>query len=226
MYCGKCGTEITDGVTYCPNCGQPINTQTQAGQTVQQSNKSKVRKILVPTAILVAIIVIVSVVVATGKGSYKKTLDNCYKAIETQDIKLMQSVLAQYFLDYQLAGRDEDDLEGDIAELIDDDRSEYECGDNTKITYSILREKDADDSELEELKADLYNWFAYYVYDRDDFYRSVTAAKIVTVRLRVVCDEDSNIFTSQLILIREKGKWKIAIGGPDTSFFRNNSDGD
>lgn len=226
MYCGKCGTEITDGVTYCPNCGQPINTQTQAGQTVQQSNKSKVRKILVPTAILVAIIVIVSVVVATGKGSYKKTLDNCYKAIETQDIKLMKSVLAQYFLDYQLAGRDEDDLEGDIAELIDDDRSEYECGDNTKITYSILREKDADDSELEELKADLYNWFAYYVYDRDDFYRSVTAAKIVTVRLRVVCDEDSNIFTSQLILIREKGKWKIAIGGPDTSFFRNNSDGD
>lgn len=226
MYCGKCGTEITDGVTYCPNCGQPINTRTQAGQTVQQSNKSKVRKILVPTAILVAIIVIVSVVVATGKGSYKKTLDNCYKAIETQDIKLMQSVLAQYFLDYQLAGRDEDDLEGDIAELIDDDRSEYECGDNTKITYSILREKDADDSELEELKADLYNWFAYYVYDRDDFYRSVTAAKIVTVRLRVVCDEDSNIFTSQLILIREKGKWKIAIGGPDTSFFRNNSDGD
>lgn len=138
----------------------------------------------------------------------------------------MKSVLAQYFLDYQLAGRDEDDLEGDIAELIDDDRSEYECGDNTKITYSILREKDADDSELEELKADLYNWFAYYVYDRDDFYRSVTAAKIVTVRLRVVCDEDSNIFTSQLILIREKGKWKIAIGGPDTSFFRNNSDGD
>lgn len=226
MYCGKCGTEITDGVTYCPNCGQPINTQTQAGQTVQQSNKSKVRKILVPTAILVAIIVIVSVVVATGKGSYKKTLDNCYKAIETQDIKLMKSVLAQYFLDYQLAGRDEDDLEGDIAELIDDDRSEYECGDNTKITYSILRENDADDSELEELKADLYNWFAYYVYDRDDFYRSVTAAKIVTVRLRVVCDEDSNIFTSQLILIREKGKWKIAIGGPDTSFFRNNSDGD
>lgn len=226
MYCGKCGTEITDGVTYCPNCGQPINTRTQAGQTVQQSNKSKVRKILVPTAILVAIIVIVSVVVATGKGSYKKTLDNCYKAIETQDIKLMQSVLAQYFLDYQLAGRDEDDLEGDIAELIDDDRSEYECGDNTKITYSILREKDADDSELEELKADLYNWFAYYVYDRDDFYRSVTAAKIVTVRLRVVCDEDSNIFTSQLILIREKGKWKIAIGGPDTSFFKNNSDGD
>ena len=226
MYCGKCGTEITDGVTYCPNCGQPINTQTQAGQTVQQSNKSKVRKILVPTAILVAIIVIVSVIVATGKGSYKKTLDNCYKAIETQDIKLMQSVLAQYFLDYQLAGRDEDDLEGDIAELIDDDRSEYECGDNTKITYSILREKDADDSELEELKADLYNWFAYYVYDRDDFYRSVTAAKIVTVRLRVVCDEDSNIFTSQLILIREKGKWKIAIGGPDTSFFRNNSGGD
>lgn len=226
MYCGKCGTEITDGVTYCPNCGQPINTRTQAGQTVQQSNKSKVRKILVPTAILVAIIVIVSVFVATGKGSYKKTLDNCYKAIETQDIKLMKSVLAQYFLDYQLAGRDEDDLEGDIAELIDDDRSEYECGDNTKITYSILREKDADDSELEELKADLYNWFAYYVYDRDDFYRSVTAAKIVTVRLRVVCDEDSNIFTSQLILIREKGKWKIAIGGPDTSFFRNNSDGD
>ena len=226
MYCGKCGTEITDGAICCPNCGQPINTRTQAGQTVQQSNKSKVRKILVPTAILVAIIVIVSVIVATGKGSYKKTLDNCYKAIETQDIKLMQSVLAQYFLDYQLAGRDEDDLEGDIAELIDDDRSEYECGDNTKITYSILREKDADDSELEELKADLYNWFEYYVYDRDDFYRSVTAAKIVTVRLRVVCDEDSNIFTSQLILIREKGKWKIAIGGPDTSFFRNNSGGD
>ena len=226
MNCKKCGTEVAYGAAYCPNCGEQIQPQDSIGQAAVKDSKPKTRVILISVAALVAIIVIVFVIVATGKGSYKKTLDNCYKAIETQDIKLMQSVLAQYFLDYQLAGRDEDDLEGDIAELIDDDRSEYECGDNTKITYSILREKDADDSELEELKADLYNWFAYYVYDRDDFYRSVTAAKIVTVRLRVVCDEDSNIFTSQLILIREKGKWKIAIGGPDTSFFRNNSGGD
>lgn len=221
MYCGKCGTEITDGVTYCPNCGQPINTQTQAGQTVQQSNKSKVRKILVPTAILVAIIVIVSVVVATGKGSYKKTLDNCYKAIETQDIKLMKSVLAQYFLDYQLAGRDEEDVEGDIAELIDDSRSDYGCGNNMKITYSIIREKDADDSELEDLKDDIYDGYAYYTYDKDEFYRSITDAKVITVRVMVVGEEDSNILTSQVLLIREKGKWKIAAGAIDTPFFRN-----
>lgn len=221
MNCKKCGTEVTDGADYCPNCGEQIQPQDSIGQAAVKDSKPKTRVILISVAALVAIIVIVSVIVATGKGSYKKTLDNCYKAIETQDIKLMQSVLAQYFLDYQLAGRDEDDLEGDIAELIYDSYSDYECGDNIKITYSIIREKDANDSDLEDLRDSIYGGYAYYTYDKDDFYRSITDAKVVTVRLRVVGEEDSNILTSQVLLIREKGKWKIAAGAIDTPFFRN-----
>ncbi|MBQ1514896.1 MAG: zinc-ribbon domain-containing protein, partial [Lachnospiraceae bacterium] len=23
MYCAHCGTEITEGIRFCPNCGQP-----------------------------------------------------------------------------------------------------------------------------------------------------------------------------------------------------------
>lgn len=221
MNCKKCGTEVAYGAAYCPNCGEQIQPQDSIGQAAVKDSKPKTRVILISVAALVAIIVIVSVVVATGKGSYKKTLDNCYKAIETQDIKLMKSVLAQYFLDYQLAGRDEEDVEGDIAELIDDSRSDYGCGNNMKITYSIIREKDADDSELEDLKDDIYDGYAYYTYDKDEFYRSITDAKVITVRVRVVGEEDSNILTSQVLLIREKGKWKIAAGAIDTPFFRN-----
>lgn len=90
-----------------------------------------------------------------------------------------------------------------------------------KITYSIIRENDADDSELKDLKDDIYDGYAYYTYDKDEFYRSITDAKVITVRVRVVGEEDSNILTSQVLLIREKGKWKIAAGAIDTPFFRN-----
>lgn len=222
MFCRKCGNEILDGAVYCPNCGQTISAQIPNVQTAQPQNRSKILKILIPTVLLVSAIGVVSVIFLLSGSSYKRTLNNCYKAIETHDVKLMRSVLAQYFIDYELADYDTDEyLEEDIGCLIDDSISNYGCGDNIKITYSVIREKDADKSDLEALKTNIYSWYAYYVYDKDEFFRSVTAAKAVTLRLRVNGSEDSNVLTSQVLLIREEGKWKIAAGAIDNSFFSN-----
>ena len=132
----------------------------------------------------------------------------------------------------ELAGVDWASLFASKAEAIENNRKEvYIVKDGKKVSilspesavdiYSIIREKDADDSELEDLKDDIYDGYAYYTYDKDEFYRSITDAKVITVRVRVVGEEDSNILTSQVLLIREKGKWKIAAGAIDTPFFRN-----
>lgn len=222
MYCGKCGTEVSNGVVFCPNCGQQIYAQTPVGQATQQSNKSKRVKIWIPAVLLIAVIVIAAVVILASKGSYEKTLDHYYEAIETQDAELMRSTLAQYWIDYQVADYDTDAyLEGDIEDIIDDYRDEFECGDDIEITYSVTGEKEANDSDLEALKDNIYDWYAYYIYDKDEFDRSITDAKVVTVRLKVTGNENMDIFTSKLLLIQENGEWKVTIGGLDNSFYSN-----
>ena len=35
-FCGKCGTQVTDGVKFCPSCGAPVGAQEQTNQNTQQ----------------------------------------------------------------------------------------------------------------------------------------------------------------------------------------------
>ena len=35
-FCGKCGTQVNDGVKFCPSCGAPVSAQEQTNQDTQQ----------------------------------------------------------------------------------------------------------------------------------------------------------------------------------------------
>lgn len=37
-FCGKCGTQVNDGVKFCPSCGASVATQEQQEQNTQQNN--------------------------------------------------------------------------------------------------------------------------------------------------------------------------------------------
>lgn len=37
-FCGKCGTQVNDGVKFCPGCGAPVGAQEQQNPNPQQAN--------------------------------------------------------------------------------------------------------------------------------------------------------------------------------------------
>ncbi|HKM35240.1 MAG TPA: zinc ribbon domain-containing protein [Lachnospiraceae bacterium] len=39
-FCGKCGTQLGDGMRFCPNCGAPIEAQEQLNQNSQSSQNN------------------------------------------------------------------------------------------------------------------------------------------------------------------------------------------
>lgn len=39
-FCGKCGTQVEDGIKFCPTCGTPIDAPQQANQTAQQTQQT------------------------------------------------------------------------------------------------------------------------------------------------------------------------------------------
>lgn len=207
-----------------PLTGSPVLTQPGMGTQIP-AKSGRVKKIIIflPIAVIVSAVAIITVVaLIIGNQGYEKTLDKFYEAIETQDAELMRSTLAQYWIDYQIADYDTDEyLESDIEDIIEDYIDLFDCGRYIEITYSVTGEKDASDSELEELKANIYDWYAYYVYDESEFYSTITDAKVVTVTFEVDGNEDTDTFVSRVLLIKENGEWKISAGGLDNSFYSN-----
>lgn len=226
MYCGKCGSEVNNGVLFCPNCGEQLtNEYVIKNSEIKKPVKKisgKIFKIIIPIVVLI-IFAVTATVLIKNNNSYKKVIENFYKAVETQDIKLMKSTLAQYWIDYQKADYDKEEyLDSDIESIIADVIDSADCGENIEIlSCTITNEKKADKEDLKALKDNIYDWYAYYIYSEDDFNSSISDACVVTVRIKVKGDEDVNMLTSKILTIKENGKWRITVSYLDNSFYEN-----
>lgn len=226
MYCGKCGSKVDNGVVFCPNCGEKLIgeyiVKNSKDRKPTKHNSGKLIKIIIPI-VLVVIIATLAIVLIHNHNSYEKVVEDFYKAVETQDIKLMKSTLSQYWLDYQTADYNTDEyLNDDIENIIEDVIDGADCGDNIEIlSCTITGEKKATKDDLIALKDNIYDWYAYYVYGEDEFNSSVKDACVVTVRVKVKGDEGADMFTSKMLVIKENGKWKITVGYLDNSFYEN-----
>lgn len=226
MFCGKCGAEVKNGAAFCPNCGEHL-----AGQYVIKSSKNgkqknpisgKLLKIVLPV-VAVGIIAVVATVLTYNNSGYEKVVENFYKAVETQDVQLMKTTLAQYWIDYHVADYYSDEhLNENIEDIIADVIDECDCGDNIEIlSCTVTREKKATKEDLSFLKDNIYDWYAYYVYDENEFESSIKDACVVTARVTAKGGDDVIFFTSKMLLIKENGKWKISMGRLDNSFYSN-----
>ena len=222
MFCGNCGTEVKNGTMFCPNCGGQIS---DVFLTLKQNSNrdSKAKKIAISasigSAILILTILIVSLVV--GNGGYIKTLNNYYKAHENNDADLMySSVIAQYWIDYTNEAWGNSAFES-IQDSIKDRIDDWDCGDNIKITYEVENERRATKKQLEGLEDNIYDWYAYYVYKRDEF--SITDAYVLDINFTVKGDKGTENFhySDGLLVIKENGKWRIPRGSISCSFYDN-----
>ena len=220
MFCGKCGTQMEDNALFCPNCGE--KTVNPDANTKKQS-KVNAKKFALPLAIVTGIVLIVVLFVSLiGGGGYKKTLDNYYKAHENNDAELMyNSVVAQYWIDYIEKGSGAPYAMEMIEDSLEDNIDDWDCGENIKITYKIENERRATKEQLEDLEENIYDWYAYFVYDRDEF--SITDAYVLDIDFTVKGDEGTESFhyPDGLLLIKENGKWRIPRGSISCSFYDN-----
>lgn len=217
MFCGKCGTQMEDNALFCPNCGEKTTND-----GLQNQSKINSKKFTLPFGLVAIVALIVVIIVSLiGGGGYKKTLDNYYKAHEKNDADLMYNkVIAQYWIDYTNEGWSNSAYES-IQDGIEDRIEEWDCGDDIKITYKIQNERRATKEQLKDLEDNIYDWYAYYVYDRDEF--SITDAYLLDIDFTVKGNEGTESFhyPDGLLIIKEKGKWRIPRGSISCSFYDN-----
>lgn len=219
MYCENCGVQLVDNELYCSNCGKRTTiADTHAKNAVNVKNN----KVIISTAIVTALVLVVTLLVnIIGNSGYKKTLNNYYKAHEYPEYYkshdnpgadlLYNSVFSQYWID--LADSHLGGAYDRSAEHIRVNLREWECGfNNIKITYKINSEKRATKKQLEELEEDIYG-------DSDDF--QITDAYVLDIDFTVKGDKDKKTFyyPHGLLIIKENGEWRIPRGRINCSFY-------
>ena len=220
MYCRKCGTQIEDTALFCSNCGERLSS---TGTSVQNQPKKNMKKVsFLLRAIVGVVLLVILIVYLIGGVGYKRTLNNYFKAHENNDADLMyNSVVAQYWIDYVEEGFGDPYAMEYIQDSLEYRIDGWDCGDNIKITYKIKDKRRATKEQLEDLEENIYDWYAYYVYDRDEF--SITDAYVLDIDFTVKGDEGTEDFSypDGLLIIKENGRWRIPRGTISCSFYDN-----
>lgn len=74
MYCGKCGTEIQNNVSFCPNCGNKVNNISFDSKNIKKKpkDKAKTKKIIKRTVIIILVLALTIPAIGTGVNIYLK----------------------------------------------------------------------------------------------------------------------------------------------------------
>ena len=76
-FCEECGNQLALGVSVCPNCGCPVETETAPVQQVEVTINKKNKKGLITFLVVLIVIVAAGVLCVTKYQAYK--YDNTYK---------------------------------------------------------------------------------------------------------------------------------------------------
>lgn len=157
---------------------------------------------------LILALVLVMLTFASCGASYEAPLKNYFSAIQNENPeKMYKATFDPFYAEYILDQRDLDDDETD--ELVDEckdmvketyDSLEDKYGKNIKITYkveNVRKFKKADVTYLGQYLEDEYDYDAKKVKD----------VVVLTVKSRVIGDEDNEAETSDVVLIKVSGKW-------------------
>ena len=144
-----------------------------------------------------------------------------FRACETKDAQMLYSLYPEYYLEYynhQYGGVAYKQIESELANMME---TWHRFGKVDDIEYTISSAKRATNQEVEEVEAYLYEKYADEVMARSEF--DITDAYLLNILYTVFCEEDSQGYDIEILLIKENGKWRIMGGYVDTSFYKGNS---
>ena len=201
---------------FCENCGQTIVLNESEAREIMKNNSTvdggkfkKAIKIYIPVLIVLLLLVVI-VAAMVNHREYRNTLDNYFKAFETQDIELLYDyVYAGYWIDY--CEKEYDDGYDFIRKVYDFELEQYhQNGYNIKIDYDVDDTR-ASKKELKELEDAIYKSCAGHVYERNEF--EILDAYKLSVNFTIEGEDDTTDYWTMLLIIKEKsGEWRIAEG--------------
>lgn len=149
MYCGNCGKQISDGVSFCPECGSKVETVSASKPDYTYHKPSNNKKVI--TIALVAVVCVVALIITIVNLSkpkydnYDDVLEVCCDAINKRDESKLDDVIYQpidEIYKQELIYSFFDELKG-----IDG---------SVKFKVDIEDSEHADSEDLQELSDDLY----------------------------------------------------------------------
>lgn len=221
-FCENCGAAMDDGDAVCGQCGTPVggvapqtnsgavNPQLQAnnGETKASNvnNSAFIGKIV---CAVIALIVVIGIVNVVGKSSsYDSVLKKMVKAIKNDDTDAFINISSQV----GQAIHNEQYGEGSYEDMIDnfletklDNYEDQVDGKVKSITYKIKDKQEITDRKLKKVKDTISD---QYDVDADDISNMMN----VTLKLKIKGkDETTKDDLDNVVLIKEKGKWKVYI---------------
>lgn len=211
-FCRQCGAQLEDDAVKCEACGyelvKPEADAQPAGENAAPAAApkkldNKMIGIIAGAAGVIVILIIVLVLVFSG-GGYKKSIDNCIKALTTGDKALIEAAAPEEYWDYQAdkTGLSTKKLIESYADTFDGviDLAERSFGDNFKITYKIEDEDALSKSQLNNIR-DTVNG-TYEIANK-----SVTEGYELDLEITFKGKDDERSEDATVYVVKIDGKW-------------------
>lgn len=204
MYCGKCGTEITAGAAFCPNCGGRLGTAADV-----QSNARNKTIGIAAVALVVAALVCGALFLRgkDGQSFFGNSEQDVINVLMDAYLKAEMSNVLEVIPEEIL---ESDDLDGqEIQKIIEDGNESLQYiyslypsifGDDWKMSYQVVTLEEVEKSKLREIR---------HTYKNYGVELDITAAKRAEIDLNVSGSKDNSSVEINLYLIEVKNSWYV-----------------
>lgn len=199
MFCGKCGTEISEGDKFCPKCGTPVESNGDS----QSKNKKRPPYFAIAAIVL---LVIAAIIIFRGcmGNTYEDPVKTMVKAMENKDVDKMFSLIPKEYwkvMEKDL-GIDTDVFKRSLkSKLVENMNDEYDG--KLTIKYEIEDVDNYSEKEIESMKG--------YYKNAGLSKLDIKEAKEVSVDLTIYVDgkkEDTD--TMDITVIKIGRKWYLS----------------
>jgi len=226
-FCENCGAAMYDGDLVCGECGARVGSEGKVEPEVKAAvideqpnvmneepkvpntnnkNNSLIGKIV---CIVVALCVVAGIVnIVRSSLSYDSVLKKMVKSIKNEDIDTFMNIssqVGQAIHDEEYGeGSYESMIENFLEQKLDNYEDEVE-GEVKSITYKVKDKQEITERKLKKMKDSISD---DYGVDADDISNMIN----VTLKLKIKGkDETARDEIENVVLIKEKGKWKVYI---------------
>lgn len=225
MFCSKCGIQLEDGVTSCPNCGKAVTTVSVNGTSASVSGSAffgkaaqfsqsidlKNPKTLGIAVAAVLVVVLLFSMLFGGGQSYKTAVNNVMEGIFDGNAKQFFKAVPDKVISAMCEEADMSKkemiayMDETLDEVLDD--LEYYVGDNWSVKHKITGTEECDSDDLEWIKEE-YAEIGVKIKD----------AKLVNVELTVKAAGMSESEEIEISVIKVGNSWYVDMLNFDMPF--------
>ena len=211
-FCSKCGTEIQQGSSFCPNCGNALAGNPDTTNNIFGAKSSKNKLIGIIACVLVAALLIVGIVTVvniTTAGNYEDVaLEYCVARFKG-DWKNIDK-----YLPYNPKDMYEYTLFSDMLDEDFDEADYDEIMDYYDVTAKVARSSEMSEDDIQNMLYDIEYELSDYDFDIDDYIDENKIGKgyFVDVNMEVYEESDDEYWpdeTFRFAVVKYKGKWKV-----------------